>query len=286
MTTACLNCGNAENTPYAHENGYPLVKCRHCGLLYVATPPAPAQIEQAHQQGMHRGEQDIDVTGRFSRHAQRQHERRLRALFGDDPPRGTWLDVGCGHGELLVALNNLYGDALQTVGSEPNAKKRASAQARGLNVSFIDLDNCTSPVETVSLINVYSHLPAPRAFLATLHGLINEGGRLLLRTGDSADLAAEDHYRPFYLPDHLSFANERIIRAMLVETGFEIIAVRKYPFCDLGPTWLAKEFAKLFVPGYRSLLGQIFQCRKWRQADMLVLARKPVRKPFRAPHGQ
>ena len=35
--------------------------------------------------------------------------------------------------------------------------------------------------------------------------------------------------RPFYLPDHLSFASESIIIRILERLGFEILSVKKYP---------------------------------------------------------
>lgn len=62
----CYNCGTKERTFYAEENGFSLVKCNTCGLLYLQERPDNIEISQAHKQGKHFGLKELEVTGKFN----------------------------------------------------------------------------------------------------------------------------------------------------------------------------------------------------------------------------
>ena len=100
--------------------------------------------------------------------------------------------------------------------------------------------------------------------------LLNPGGELILQTGDTANLSAETHYRPFYLPDHLSFASESIVIGILERLNFEILSIKKYPFIRFNLSSIAKELVKAFLPQYKSRIVYYF---KNSQTDMFIRAR-------------
>lgn len=69
MKTQQVNCYNrfsSDSQLYDTENGFQLVKCKNCGLLYVNPQPDRIEIKKAHEIGQHRGEKTIEVTGEFS----------------------------------------------------------------------------------------------------------------------------------------------------------------------------------------------------------------------------
>ena len=63
--SSCYNCGSDKRIFYAEENGFSLVKCSECGLLYLKERPDDAEISQAHKQGKHTGLKQLDTTGMF-----------------------------------------------------------------------------------------------------------------------------------------------------------------------------------------------------------------------------
>jgi ubiquinone/menaquinone biosynthesis C-methylase UbiE len=80
--------------------------------------------------GAHRGERTLESTGRYTRiKVALYHIRVLPELYGTElsNKKWTWLDVGCGHGELLVALREMYGNNVAAKGIEPNQYKVAAA---------------------------------------------------------------------------------------------------------------------------------------------------------------
>lgn len=234
----CYVCGCEHGTPWATENGFEMQRCSNCRLLYVNPRPALATISAATQSGMHEGEETIDVSSRHGGERRiRSYERKLADLYPGAALRGSrtrWLDVGCGHGEFLEALGRVAGPALERVGSEPNRIKAESARARGLDVTFRDLESEPQRYHHISLLNVYSHLPDPPSFLSKLRGLLEPGGELLLQTGNWAELERRDVGDRLNLPDHLSFASEALVKQVLEQVGYAVLAVRRYPVAPRG----------------------------------------------------
>jgi SAM-dependent methyltransferase len=273
-SVSCYNCGVADSAVYATENGFDLRKCTQCGLLYVNPRPGLEEIEQAHRLGEHKGAKTLGTTGYYDFSKVSAYCRTLEDLFGDggDLRGKRWLDIGCGYGELLLALRKFSRNQLDVRGVEPNEHKMAAARRQGLNVSNFDLDQHTGKYDFISLLNVYSHLPDPPAALANWAHLLKPGGALLLETGDTADMPPESHPTPYYLPDHLSFASESIVRGVLEKAGFEILKIKKYPEVRETPAAVIREALKLVVPGKHSRIVRVIK-GEVREMDMYVLAR-------------
>ncbi len=229
----CYVCGAGENTPWAEENGFRAVRCSGCGLVYVNPRPSRASISQAAQSGLHEGEALLDETGQRAPGKVSHYRKRLHALFDPEPlsarPNARWLDLGCGFGEFLEALQLEGQGRIAAVGSEPNERKAAAAQLRGLNVGFRDLALESRDYDFVSMLNVFSHLPDPPEFLRQLRGLLRPGGEVVLQTGNWAELERSAIQDQLHLPDHLSFASERIVSRLLEEAGFSVLRRLRYP---------------------------------------------------------
>jgi SAM-dependent methyltransferase len=273
----CYNCGSEHRAFYAEENGFFLVKCDECGLLYLKERPDDTEISQAHKQGKHRGLQEFDVTGAFNKEKIIHYMDVLDDIFkGDLCNKKTWLDVGCGHGEFIAAVQDYSNGKITVRGTEPNIHKQESARKRGLNVSYFDLESHEDNYDFISILNVYSHLPYPPAFLTLLKRHLNPEGEILIETGNSANLPAKDHYRPFYLPNHLSFASEDIVVGILKRLGFEILSVNKYPY-PFMPNFdlksIVKEVVKAVLPGYKSRILDYQKRKLYSQTDMYIRAR-------------
>lgn len=263
IEVCCYNCSSTHYALYATENGCNLVKCDGCGLLYVNPRPSEEEIEEGVQMGAHRGGQRLlESTGHYIAAKVAIYHKVLTDIYGRElqSRKRTWLDVGCGHGELLVALREISRNNVVAKGVEPNRNKIAAACKKGLDVSYFDLASHDEHYDFISLLNVYSHLSNPADFLRLVAQRLRPNGELLLETGDSANLPADEHPRPFLLPDHLSFASEQILLNMLKTAGFEIISVRKYPSLKLRfmKARILIEVVKLFLPRKSSQLPRMY----------------------------
>ena len=281
ISVICYNCNSSHSTLYATENGCNLVKCAGCGLLYVNPRLSDDEIDEGAKLGLHRGDNTLTSTGRYMGVKVALYRKILRDIYGNAlaSRKATWLDVGCGHGELLVTLRELCGDNVEALGIEPNRQKVTAARLRGLNVDYFDLASHDKRYDTISLLNVYSHLPNPREFLQLVKQRLTPRGELLLETGDTANLSADQNPRPFLLPDHLSFTSAEILSNILNDVGFEIISIKKYPDLKLRFVigTLPKEVVKLFLPKKRSYLKSLptlLRANRYR-TDMWIRAKLP-----------
>lgn len=270
----CYNCGSANTTKYAQENGFSLVKCVSCGLLYVNPRPDAGEIDQAHRLGQHRGAELIQTTGYYDFSKVSSYTKTLKEVFGDGSVlKGKkWLDIGCGYGEFLEALNKFSSNGVMAKGVEPNVKKAAAARKKGLDVGYFELSEHQDKYDYISILNVYSHLPDPLRIIDGWKNMLLPGGQLILETGDTADLTSVEHPRPFYLPDHLSFASERIVTNVLDKSGFDVLGVYKYPEVRETPMAIFREALKALIPGKKSKLWRVIR-GELKRMDMYVHAK-------------
>jgi len=172
-------------------------------------------------------------------------------------------------------LNKFSDGNVSAKGSELNEIKVKFAQKRNLDIDFYDIDNMNQTFDAISLLNVYSHLPDPVAFLTNLKKLLNVGGILFLETGHTSHLEKKDQHTPYYLPDHLSFANKDIVESILKKIGFEIMQTKiyrspVYPRLS-SPEEVAIELAKIVSPKHHGSLKNFFP--SYPDKDMFIQAR-------------
>jgi SAM-dependent methyltransferase len=273
----CYNCQSNKNTFYASENSFNLVKCDECGLLFVNPRPNDEEISRAHKVGVHRGSEELHMTGSFSLSKISIYKDIFKDIYGDDfcLDNISWLDIGCGHGEFLLALQQVGGGRIIAKGIEPNVHKQKSAQERGLDVSNFELDEHNEKYDVISLLNVYSHLSDPPKTILGWKKLLKPGGEIILETGDTALLSSKDHYKPFYLPDHLSLASEDIVTDILKRIGFDIICIKKYPYLNLKRDLFSviKEVIKTAIPNKNFRLKYILKYNLYAKTDMFIRAK-------------
>lgn len=279
IATACPVCREAASSPYAEENGFTLVRCGNCGLLYVTPRPDPAATAAAHEYGVHQGDTAFEVTGRYRPGRIAAYRKVLADAYGPSLPATivSWLDIGCGHGEFLMALRQAFGTGPSLVGIELNVRKAAGCLDRGLDVRTCGIDELDDCYTAISLLNVFSHLQDPRGFLESCVDRLLPGGELLIETGDTAHLPSEEHPRPLYLPDHLLFGNEAIVRRVLTDVGLKVISVHKYPAASAVPWPVIKDMRAAFSA--RRMPRPFLTLRQWirerrRRIDMYIRAKR------------
>lgn len=274
----CYNCKSSNNEFYDSENGHTIVKCTECGLLFLNPRPGLEEITEASKLGMHKGDKLLKVTGKFKEYLKEIYTSRLKdfgyALMFSQKKKYTWLDIGCGHGEFVETLSNFGGEYIEVTGVEPNEKKIEGARERGLDVRFFDLATHQDKYDIISALNVYSHLPNPPEDIARWCEMLNEGGELLIQTGDSARIPAKDHHKPYSLPDHLSFTSRDLLVQLLERLGMKVIQVKNYRMSQypiFSPLELLKEIARFFLPGH---VATFKFNPKYPDTDMWIRAKK------------
>src|SRR5688572_25201799 len=124
---ACPLCEARDDAPVHQKDGFAIVRCRGCGLVYVNPRLPVGDLEQLYS------DQVISPAAYYVR-TEQQDERSFAArvaLIERWRKPGRLLDLGCGPGTFSVAAR---ARGWMTVGLDINATSVAHCRARGLDV--------------------------------------------------------------------------------------------------------------------------------------------------------
>lgn len=237
---------------WTRERGYSAVRCGGCALLFTNPRPRDDHIDDAVRSGVHRDEAgELVVTTRPTPGRVAHFERVLGRMFADLWAAGgpiSWLDVGAGYGEVVEAVARIAPAGSRVTGLEPMKAKAEHARARGLEIEECYLRPDRQPVDVISVVDVFSHIPDFNAFLMDVRAVLRPGGEIFLQTGNLADLASRDEFpEELLMPDHLVFGGEPQLTAYLERAGFKVTAIERERFDTF------KRFAKTVV---KKILGR------------------------------
>lgn len=273
VEVACPCCDGSNDSPWASEAGYSVVRCANCALLFVNPRPQAEYIDSSVRTGIHTfADEPISVRNNWIAKKVPHYKARVSRLLTDivDAEKPIqWIDVGCGHGEFLAALSQVLPAGSEITGVEPMTYKAESARARGLSVVNGYLEDRQFQADVISNIDVFSHIPDYRAFLQTVASNLKLGGYFFMETGNAADLETRAEFpNELGLPDHLVFAGRKSLDIYLRSAGFEIVAVHEDRY---------DTFQQMFKNLVKLLLGRTTQVgipytSKYRQ--LIILAKK------------
>jgi SAM-dependent methyltransferase len=278
----CL-CVDAEHV-YT-KNGFDLVRCSSCGLVYVHNPPTQEEIERLYvfASGYHTAFRSCG-SPESRAHAGRAAQF-LRIVRRHSRP-GRILDVGCSVGFFLELAQ---GEGWTGLGVEMSNDTATLARERGLDVLTGTLEQAGLPPQSFDVLTMWDlveHVKDPIATVAVAASVLKEDGLLVLSTPNVAGLFPRLSYRAARWtgrwphpepPAHLFQFSKTTITRLLRQNGLlpvEIVDRRiplAYTFGD--PSMLLRDpkrlaYAAVFAPlaFVASLVGA--------GDDMVVVARK------------
>jgi len=234
----CDLCGSTDARPYLrvrdHIYGLPgafqIVQCQRCGLLYINPRPDKASIGQYYP--------DLDyhafkpASGAKAALIQRMRRTEARDLLvaGDEV---NVLEIGCGTGDLLVALRE---QGATVMGIEPNAAAvKVAREQNGLNVltgmlADVMESGQLAPAQFDLVLMKYAleHVHSPREELTTISQLLKPGGRAVfwVPNADSWDARLFGAcWRGLDAPRHLYVFTPDTMRRLCALAGLTVHAV-------------------------------------------------------------
>jgi 2-polyprenyl-3-methyl-5-hydroxy-6-metoxy-1,4-benzoquinol methylase len=218
-----------------HKDGYDIVRCPSCGLVFRAELPDEQELGRIYDEDYFRDRPD-----QVDRHGYADYLRdeplhrtnaraRLRLLAARTPQRRL-LDVGCAAGFFVDEARRAGWSASGIDVSE--AMVEWARSRLGLHVTravFAAADIGPAPLDAITMWDYIEHSVDPRRDLEKAHEHLRPGGVLVLSTGDIGSLSARVTGRRWHLltPEHHNyFFSERTLRRLLEATGFEVRETR------------------------------------------------------------
>ncbi len=229
---------------------FTMCRCGQCGLYYQTPRPTPDALDLIYPDEYPPHQVDAYVTAQQPLHP---HLLEMAQFVAQQHPHArTLLDVGCGSGAFLRAMQQIC-PGWQVAGTDPGAGAVAAARQHGLTVHHGLLEQLDLPRQqwdVVTLWHVLEHMPDP---LGTLHyireHLLAPGGLLALAVpmADSWDARVfGKDWMGWDLPRHFMVFTTATLHAMLAEGGYRAVATnarwgRQYALLESVRLWIAAQ---------------------------------------------
>jgi len=237
----CDACGSTDAVRLLEKDGYPVVRCARCGLVYVDAVLGDADIERIYGREYYTGavfdeymaEQDARLA------LARSRVRRLRRRR----PEGALLDVGCAAGYFLEAAKDSYAVTGVEVSAYAADYARTTFGHRVVTGEIGEAGFPGAAFDVVTLWDTVEHLREPSAVLGEIGRVTRPGGLLALTTGDVESRLARRDLRRWDLmtpPWHLFFFSADTLGRVLAKAGFRIERISRDGFVSARPrlrTW-------------------------------------------------
>lgn len=284
---SCDLCGSASNKPLWTKDGYRLVRCSGCSLVYMANPPSASELKDLYSfsSGYHAGlvQSELEIARHLG-----EARANLRILERNASSPGVLLDVGCSTGLFLDVARRSGWDARGLEYSPDSG--RVARERHQLQVDEGALLHGRYPAasfDVVTMWDVIEHIPSPSAAVDVVFDILKPGGLFLAKTPNvgglypSASLAVAEaigfwgHPEP---PGHLFQFSTATLADLVQRKGFKVQRVHHqripiaYSFGTVSQwfrsaKWLA--YVSIFAP--MALAGPVFGLGD----TVTVVAQKP-----------
>lgn len=148
---------------------------------------------------------------------------------------GSWLDIGCGSGNLLAQVQSA---GFVSLGIEPGGWGQIAAAQKGLHIvqGFLTTDTFSQRFDVVSATDVVEHLPDPVEFLRLMEGYVVSGGYVIISIPFADSLEARlmgARWNMVEPPTHCQFFSWRSLELALQRVGLEVVSRRQFNIRNL-----------------------------------------------------
>jgi 2-polyprenyl-3-methyl-5-hydroxy-6-metoxy-1,4-benzoquinol methylase len=234
----CLACGHEKTVELTKVYGFTYNECVECGSAFVVNPPSEADISAAYRSDYYSDANKVLLANDKIIDSRTEMVARPKVKFVIDnltTTKKSWLDVGCGVGEILGAVKD---HGFTTLGLETNAmeaefaRRKFGVEVREEYVTADTLPRYQNKYGVISLFSVLEHVPHPNDILQTVSRAQMPGDNLVVETPHFPSVSAfsqvcfpEKINRMMHPPLHLFLFSTKAMELMLTRAGYEIISI-------------------------------------------------------------
>ncbi len=251
---SCGVCSSSQARPvtlgrdfeyHTSDDEFQIVECEDCGNMYLNPRPVKDELPRIYPPNYYAYNYDTAI------HPLAIQAKRLldgfkvtgwlKHVANREP---LFLDVGCGDGRYLRMLNRLGVPKDNIYGVELDYRQVEALRKEGFHGHCGRVEEAASQLpassfELIVLLQVLEHVENPQAMVATLSGMLRDGGVLILETPntDSFDfrLFRHRHWGGYHFPRHWNLFNLSALRRMVEAHG---MTVKEFNFLPAHSFWI------------------------------------------------
>ena len=233
----CDLCGSSNASFFIESKGvgftytrlFRLVKCRFCGLIYLAGGPTAAEsgsldFKEYYGDPVTLHSRIFDFIMNIFMFMRAKKIEKIK-------PGGAILDAGCGNGRFLKNMNSrgwkCYGidisaHDVEIAGAEP-----------GIKVFCQDMNDIELPekfFDAVTFWHSFEHMREPSRILKMARGLLKDDGILFISVPNIGSFEAKICLRKWFgleLPRHIFQYSPKTLSGLLEKNGFGVVSLNK-----------------------------------------------------------
>lgn len=221
----CPICSSPARHLYK-KTGFNIAQCLNCKTIFIENPPIDTSYiyDKSYFFGGERG-------GGYGSYD--EEKEAMRATFEKCldfilkyQTSGALFDVGAATGYFLALARNR---GFNVSGIDISAAAVHEARKKGIEVKKGTLEtvpHCPNSFDVITMFDVLEHVSLPDSLLRSAADLLKRGGILMGCTPDSMSVYARymgKHWHMLFPPEHLVLLNDKSLRLLLNQQGFEVI---------------------------------------------------------------
>jgi len=232
----CNFCGDDDYKIKYVKDGYNIVQCNKCGLVYVNPRLTQEAIIRLYDKDYFLGE-GFDKSVQYKNEFEELSEKidlsdwdasTIKEFLQTKEQTPKLLDIGCGMGLFLWKAKKVGFDV---EGIELSPFAAEFVRSKGITVRDKSIYEETLPenhYDAISMKEVIEHLPDPKAALRNIYNSLKPGGVLFMTTGNydcpERKLRGKDWF--YFMPEgHIYVFSNKTMTNYLKEIGFSKIMV-------------------------------------------------------------
>ncbi len=234
---SCDLCGADNSAPliqardyrYGHPEMFNIVKCQHCGLIYLNPRPIAESVLERYKEDYIPNEKidNLKRSREFFKKILGPLWYRIGGSYGvsDTKVKGRFLDIGCAKGDVLEAARDMGADVY---GIELNPEFVKICKDKNLNVRCGTVEDSACPDNYFDIIwmsQIIEHLPSPRNSLKEIGRILKPGGRLCIfcpNRGSYLSKLFGKYWHGWHIPFHYYAYTKETITKLATECGFKV----------------------------------------------------------------
>lgn len=281
MDFTCVICGSSQAKTQLTLPEYRLLQCGQCITLQLWPQPSAETLQRSYNQSYYTRHLDTWFSRLFMRFFHRWEVQRVKFLRTLQP-RGRFLDVGTGAGELLADMASA---GYEVYGTEvSSAAWQAIPPALHARVTVGELERCNFPDTFFNLImlsDVLEHTYNPLTTLQAVVRILQPDGRVVISVPNWDDPDAHVFRRQYWhnldVPVHLWQFTATTLPHLAERAGLVVVGTMRLGWIELfeAPLSLVHAWERyLKGVGMRPRLARLLT---WLGAPGLLLVTAVVR---------